>query len=591
MRKHLLLSILLILGSILCAQNKEHKTYVKDVNSPGSIHQDDLISCVLTMSYYEDENGNWVYDGPFSIVGKERIPYNDTKLGAGDANVLYEMYGNYTNGKLDGKWSLERKYDFKSLKGVKDPYEYKKTGSFVNGIPTGDWDYTFTKNKVESSIHFTIKDGKPVGQFYSQGFEIDCVGSAKDGVLEQYEEKYRGKTERKSVYYKGVDVSVNSEMAKKYADGKISIEELNDNNYFVYKYDIPVLSKVIQYIFSDDFKLIFNKEFLQKSIDKNYWNNDWLSASGSEVLKMQYPFWTATKVNEYIANVERVVYYDYNAGSTNGGKTANYLTWYIENVENIYNSKTPSIKYVQYKKIKAAIDKKKQELYVQEIKQAITQKTSIEELSALMNDKSQQIDLLSEDNKQSVANYYTTKFNELEQKEITLIMEAIKGNFDVKIMDGIIANYPKKPQYKAFSEKSKALIDEALIKQPQAIEASKALCKALDQIVLVSKNKKIVKKPTETLSAEYQANPSNWDVFVGGTSNIAEKIAPFCPMDNYRINSVADYLEDGSFSYIVEWTKIVSKKEQVKYTSVFVVTKDKQHVDLNSFDFSKAENK
>ena len=91
------------------------------------------------------------------------------------------------------------------------------------------------------------------------------------------------------------------------------------------------------------------------------------------------------------------------------------------------------------------------------------------------------------------------------------------------------------------------------------------------------------------MSAEYQANPSNWDVFVGGTSNIAEKIAPFCPMDNYRIKSVADYFEDGSFSYIVEWTKIVSKKEQVKYTSVFVVTKDKQHVDLNSFDFSKAE--
>ena len=582
---------MLFIGSIVFAQNKEHKTYVVDKETPTYGYRDDRISCVLTMSYYEDENGTRVYDGPFSIIGKETVPSYEVGVGACNVDVLYEMNGNYTNGKLDGKYSLKRKYNLKTDKGVIGPNEWVITGCFVNGIPTGEWNYTYTKKKLESAIHFTLQEGKLVGRFYSQGFEIDCNGNAKDGVLEKYEEKYRGTTERKSDYYKGIDISINTDMAKKYADGKISIEELNDNNYFVYKYDIPVLSKVIQYIFSDDFKLIFNKEFLQKSIDKNYWDNDWLSASGSEVLKMQYPFWTATKVNEYIANVERVVYYDYNAGNTNGGKTANYLTWYIENVENIYNSKTPSIKYVQYKKIKAAIDKKKQELYVQEIKQAITQKTSIEELSALMNDKSQQIDLLSEDNKQSVANYYTTKFNELEQKEITLIMEAIKGNFDVKIMDGIIANYPKKPQYKAFSEKSKALIDEALIKQPQAIEVSKALCKALDQIVLVSKNKKIVKKPTETLSAEYQANPSNWDVFVGGTSNIAEKIAPFCPMDNYRIKSVADYLEDGSFSYIVEWTKIVSKKEQVKYTSVFVVTKDKQHVDLNSFDFSKAENK
>lgn len=132
---------------------------------------------------------------------------------------------------------------------------------------------------------------------------------------------------------------------------------------------------------------------------------------------------------------------------------------------------------------------------------------------------------------------------------------------------------------------------EAIEKQPLAIGASRILRKALDQIVLVSEKRKITKEPVETIASDFSSNASNWEVFVGETTNLPEKIAPFCPMGSYSIVSTAEYLKDGSFSYIVEWTKMISKKESVKYSSVFVVSKDKKHVSLESFDFSKATEK
>ena len=77
MKKQLLLVALLCIGSLAFAQTKEHKTLVKDLERnlliQGYMNGGNHMPLVLTMSYYEDGKGNRVYDGPFSVTGKERI--------------------------------------------------------------------------------------------------------------------------------------------------------------------------------------------------------------------------------------------------------------------------------------------------------------------------------------------------------------------------------------------------------------------------------------------------------------------------------------------------------------------------------------
>ena len=583
MKKLVFLTIMLFIGSIVFAQNKEHKTYVVDKETPTYGYRDDRIPCVLTMSYYEDENGTRVYDGPFSIVGKETVPSYEVGVGACHVDVLYEMYGNYTNGKLDGKYSLKRKYNLKTDKGVIGPNEWVTTGCFMNGVPTGEWNCSYKKEQPKSSTHFTIKDGKLIGKFYSRGFEITDSGSATNGMLESYEEKFRGETTRKYTYYKGVDISNNADVAKKYADGKITVEELEDKGYYVVEEDIKVLSG--GNVFRSDFLAVFDESLLQQSLDRNYWGN-WLSAKGSRVIEITSPFWSPAKVNAYIEKIQKIDSYDYNYD-----KGLYSISYYKAEPQNLYNSH--QIKTAQYKKIQEAFDKRKAELeqpIVEKLKQAINATTSMDELNSLMKSNSELVGLFFDDNKDLINEYAKIKANEIEDKYCNDVIEAIKSTFDITTINAIKTNYPKKDEYKAFSKENRKRIDDVLAKQGDAIIAYDALQKALNKIVEISKDKKIVKKTVETVSNDYAVNVSSWEVFKGNTRDLPNIISDFCPMSNYSIKSV-DYLQDGSYSFKVVWTKQISKKEQKKHVSYFVVLNDKKHVDLNSFDFSKAENK
>ena len=606
MKKQLLLVALLCIGSLAFAQTKEHKTLVKDLERnlliQGYMNGGDRMPLVLTMSYYEDGKGNRIYDGPFSVTGKERIKdYGGEPSSNGYAEAVFEIKGSFKDGLLDGKYSFIKKYNFTSDKGKYIPHEWVETGTFIQGVPVGEWNRTYTQKNTEIdpsyAIHFTIKDGKPNGDFYARGgFEIEQDGSAKDGILERFEEKFRGETTTKCVYYKGVDISENADVAKKYADGKISIEELEDMGYYVDNYEKNVLQNIIRNnVFLNDFRDIFGESIMKTALENRYWNEKekwceregicWLAATGTRVGEHRgTTFWTPARVNVYIDDIKKISSYDGMYG----------LLYYYSDVESEYK-KYHSIKTVHYRKIMAALDEKKIALetpLVEEVKHGINSQTSIVDLNEYMKSKSDMTEKFADGNRKAVNDTYKSKFAELEKKEFDAVMDAIKGNFDNDVMKKILAVFPTKDLYLAFGKDCKSKIDEALAKQPQAIEASSVVKKAFDQIVIVSQNKKISKKPVDVISADYSSNPSSWEVFSGQSvqEQLPVKIAPFCPMSGYKIVA-ADYLPDGGFSYTVEWTQQISKKEQRTYISNVILSKDKKHIELDSFDFSKATEK
>lgn len=599
MSKKLLLAALLFIGSLAFAQTKEHKTMTEDIESPGYGFRDDRIPCVLTMSYYENEGGNVIYDGPFSVIGKENVPSAEYRagLGAGRVDVMYEMRGNFSDGLLDGKYSLTATYNFKSNKGAEAPNKWVKTGYFNKGVPAGDWDYLqkrSTTNGIETyTIHVTIQDGKPVGDFYSHGFEVDNIGKTENGKLVSYEERFRGETSKKYVFYKGVDISANSDIGKKYADGTISIDELENNGYYVDRNPRSAFSEsnsneVLRALF-DDFKEVFGKSFQEKCLDERYRDyENWVRITIITIKENSVGFWSPSRVNTFMSQLLQ------------RADTYSRLIDCYYDLDSHYNTElhlfAQEIKTVHYNKIKAALDEKKLVLekdYVEGIKNEIDSKTSMFDLAiywvGLNNEK--KLETLSAENREAVETFVDLKYNTLEKKEIEDVLSTIHSCFDRENMDVLSNKYGSTDNIDrvVFHEGNLKRIDEALGKQPVAIETSLTLKKALDQIVLVSQDKKITKKPDEVIANDYNSNATKWEVFsCQSVQQLSEKVVPFCPMSSYQILS-ADYLEDGGFVYTVRWTKQLSKKEQKKYTSEFVVLKDKKHVDINSFDFTKVK--
>lgn len=591
MSKKLLLVALLFVGSHAFAQTKEHKTMTKDIESPGYGFRDDRIPCVLTMSYYEDVSGNVIYDGPFSVIGRENVPTFEINHLEGRVDVLYEMRGNFSDGLLDGKYSLTATYDFKSNNGAEAPNKWVKTGCFNKGVPTGDWDYLQTRSTTEGlvtyTIHVTIQDGNPVGEFYSHGFEIDGVGKTVDCVLDSFEERFRGKTTEKYALYKGVDIAKNADVAKKYADGIIALDELENMGYYVRKKTRSAFNdEVISALFGDFYDVFTNKPFQKQCLDEHYWDyNNWVKITIIEIKMKDGGFWSPARVNTYISSeLQRA------------NTFADLIDCYASLDYEYYNVFEQSMKTVHYNKIKAAFDEKKlvlEKTYVDGIINEINSKTSMFDFAVywygLINEK--KLEMLSNESEKAVQTCADTKYDALEKKEIEEVLSTIHGCFDRENM-GVLSNkYGSTDNIDRalFNEGNQKRIDEALEKQPLAIEASLTLKKALNQIVLVSQEKKIAKEPEVVITKNYGANPTNWEVFsVLSAQQLSEKISSFCPMNSYEILS-ADYLEDGAYVYTVKWTKQLGKKDQKEYVSKFVVLKDKKHVDVNSFDFAKAK--
>lgn len=399
MKKQVLLVALLFVGSLVVAQTKEYQTMTKDFDMGAVGDSYHVFPCVLTVSYYENEQGKKIYDGPFSIVGEGRTPYVTpwgSCWGAGETKLSYEAHGGFLDGKLDGEITIMRKEEFKPDKGEEAPRYWTLTCYFDKGFPSGQWEYSYfttiremnnpkskTRKEVVDSFSMTFLNGYPT-KF--NGFCIAGRGEFSHGLWGEVHklnlfEKVNIKGEitedrkpngewtgliEKTKYQNGMALSGNdkvaNDLAVQYLSGKKSLEEIEAEGYVVDDY-------TDYYKYADEggkclnmtyFGYLLNEEYLSLNMnifkngmelnvcDKSYWKST--IKGWSCIYKMIGNFWTPSQVNTFIENIQKTNSYSgdyYNKG----------LSWYINETENNYRNH--KISTSQYKRIQAALDEKR----------------------------------------------------------------------------------------------------------------------------------------------------------------------------------------------------------------------------------------
>ncbi len=578
MSKKLLLVALLLVGSFAFAQKietgtKEYTQWIPETLSDEGIFGI-AVPCVETYSYYYDDNDNKLKHGPSSIVGK----YNLTRNGV-TINETFSSKANYSHGKLHGNINQSYSIDMKG-RGESISISWSFNGAYVNGLADGTWIYSETnkynqrsrKDSHTDKVSAVFKDGQITSYTFSDGVTIKIN---KDGkITGQYgkdvlvDNVVTNTYRRKNGDYSNTDTE-QKEIIDKIVSGVISDQDLVNLGYTTGVG--AVRNSILGY-------------FTSHVGNSHYVNLDYLG--GDYICEIDNRFVHLEKIE--LARIEDLQKY-----ITNYDGSINYDRFnYLKNNNNYYDSGTKYVSSSVRVEMEKYVDEKlspKRNSIVQELTNGISGAKSMEFLIRYYDSQGNNMEILKPEQKNELDQMYQAKLLELDGKKCDTIVYVIQSVFDIETINKIIDNYPKKNEYKAFCQESRNRIDNALVKQPLAIDASLTLKKALDQIVLVSQEKKITKKPEEVIAKNYGVNPSNWEVFSAQSAQqLSEKIASFCPMSSYEILS-ADYFEDESFGYTVRWTKQLSKKEQVRYTSKFIVLKDKKHVDINSFDFSKSE--
>lgn len=578
MSKKLLLAALLLVGSLAFAQKIETGTKEYTQRIPSTLSDEGIwgiaVPCVETYSYYYDNDDNKIKHGSSSIVGKYNVTNNGVTI-----NETFSGKANYSHGKLHGNINQSYSIDMKG-RGESISISWSFNGSYINGLADGTWIYSETnkynqRNKKDSStdkVSAVFKDGQITSFTFSDGVTIKI---SKDGKITG---EYRGDVlvdnvvtntyRRKNGEYSNTDAE-QKEILDKIISGEISDQELINLGYTT---GVGVVRESILGYFTSH---VGNPNY----VDLGY-------LGGEYVCKIDDRFVRLERIE--LARIEELKKY-----ITNYDGSLNFDRYkYLMNNNNYYDSGTKYISSSMRVELEKYLDEKlsgKRNIIMQKITDGINEAISMNSLIQYYNNQQKNMDVLKTEQKNELDKRYQTKLSELDNKKCDTIVGVIQTVFDVETMNKIIRNYPKREEYKEFCQESRNRIDYALSKQPMAIEASSTLKKALDQIVLVSQEKKITKKPDEVIAKDYNSNATKWEVFsCQSVQQLSEKVVPFCPMSSYQILS-ADYLEDGGFIYTVRWTKQLSKKEQKKYTSEFVVLKDKKHVDINSFDFSKSE--
>ncbi len=190
MKKLLLCVLLAGLSVSLFAQQGVHKTFSGDY-----LLSDAGIMGKATYSYYEDEKGNYVKDGKFTLTVDVRFA---NKVGT-TSSMKTVINGNYKDGLMNGTWSWNVScVDYPDNADVCTTTTKKMTGSFLNGLPDGQWNYNsapqkkrkilvktywpttykfgeyYTSNNVSGSCQISFKNGYATGVVSS-----DCLGSVK----------------------------------------------------------------------------------------------------------------------------------------------------------------------------------------------------------------------------------------------------------------------------------------------------------------------------------------------------------------------------------------------------------------------------
>ena len=221
-------------------------------------------------SYYVDERGNKVYQGTYSFIGKDQHKDDRTVMTA-----TYNLTANYKNGKLNGSYSVNAVYEGKVWKYIKGwiPYSSsaKLSATFADGKPAGTFTAVY-KDAMNYNGTVTMKNGKYVGSYdyYGEGNESlwKIKGQLTDkGKLTGSWKVYNitARQEWDMVFENDVLIRKDDKkivtppavqnIAKQFAAGKLTEEQVNDQGYIIKKQTLP-LDNFISYLLllnDDDF--------------------------------------------------------------------------------------------------------------------------------------------------------------------------------------------------------------------------------------------------------------------------------------------------------------------------------------------------
>ena len=237
MQKILALLLTLILALQVFAQTTKQITENYLVTGPWT---DYVVP--MKYSYTVSDEGERIMNGPISISGKQNEIYGNVTISGN-----YLLNASAKNGKLNGPMSITANYHgVKKLRNGQqtENYSYSLSGAFMNGLPNG----TFTAKATNfGTSTVTFKKGMLVGAYNVNETIDDRIVNIKGSL--NNDGKMVG-TWHISIlgdasvweFIDGIRISVSSksqdstpkqvEMAKKYASGSISHEELEAEGYF-----------------------------------------------------------------------------------------------------------------------------------------------------------------------------------------------------------------------------------------------------------------------------------------------------------------------------------------------------------------------
>ena len=229
----------------------QRKQRTEDWNKETSVGNE--IPGKKTFGYIVGENGDLIYDGPCTITCT--LPYTrvyESTCWSRNGITLYNDYehkgkykwqGSYKKGLLDGAVSVEDEYyragewlttnlyltDYTTIS-----YSFALSGKFTGGVPNGSFSVVQDGEEV---LDATYKDGALVGYFYCHEYHGNISDGGKltgEWVVDRYVEME---------FIEGVLLSKTTsdrstrpadvELARKYAKGEITKQELWDKHFIV----------------------------------------------------------------------------------------------------------------------------------------------------------------------------------------------------------------------------------------------------------------------------------------------------------------------------------------------------------------------
>lgn len=193
-------------------------------------------------SYHHGENGEIVYDGVYSMNGSQEYHNIVARPYTYDYKITYNFNAQHNKtGRLHGAITSKWHYLTTYSNGKKDEYSQSLSGNFNNGLPHGEFRVKCNVSSMSANVNFN--KGKLVGSYKLVGLmdgpvsisgTLDANGQlAGSWNVDQKTLTFQNGVMISEVTREFATPSRLVDLAKQYAQGKISEDELNSLHIFI----------------------------------------------------------------------------------------------------------------------------------------------------------------------------------------------------------------------------------------------------------------------------------------------------------------------------------------------------------------------